>query len=126
MTGKISFTFSFNNVHFSHTQSLKLLLNRNFIHLNNKRIIRAGAWIECPFLYIILIAERRYANLCALCEDPVKCDYPDRFSGYEGAIRCLVENGGDVAFTKVIYVRKFFGVSSSFVKTFDSIFQILK
>lgn len=55
--------------------------------------------------------KKRYSNLCALCEDPIKCNYPDRFSGYEGAIRCLVENGGDVAFTKVIYVRRFFGVS---------------
>lgn len=59
----------------------------------------------------ICFVERRYSNLCALCEDPVKCNYPDKYSGYEGAIRCLAENGGDVAFTKVIYVRKFFGVS---------------
>lgn len=36
-----------------------------------------------------------------------------RFSGYDGSILCLAENGGDVAFTKVIYVRKYFGVSWS-------------
>lgn len=56
------------------------------------------------------LAEKKYSNLCSMCEDPAKCDYPDRFSGYEGSIRCLVDNGGDVAFTKVIYVRRFFGV----------------
>ena len=39
--------------------------------------------------------------------------YKNRFSGYDGAIKCLVENGGDVAFTKVIYVRKYFGVSGA-------------
>lgn len=49
--------------------------------------------------------------MCQLCEDPVKCDYPDKYSGYEGAIKCLAENGGDVAFTKVIYVKRYFGVS---------------
>lgn len=38
--------------------------------------------------------------------------HPLRFSGYDGSILCLAENGGDVAFTKVIYVRKYFGVSS--------------
>ncbi|XP_059615126.1 transferrin [Phlebotomus argentipes] len=54
--------------------------------------------------------KKKYANLCALCEDPVKCNYPDKFSGYDGAIRCLVENGGDVAFTKVIFVNKYFGL----------------
>jgi len=57
------------------------------------------------------VLKKRYSNLCALCEDPVKCNYPDKFSGYQGAIRCLVENGGDVAFTKVIYVRRFFGLA---------------
>lgn len=56
------------------------------------------------------LAEKKYSNLCSMCEDPAKCDYPDRFSGYDGSIRCLVDNGGDVAFTKVIYVRRFFGV----------------
>lgn len=62
------------------------------------------------FIHLILLG-KRYSNLCALCEDPIKCNYPDKYSGYEGAIRCLAEKGGDVAFTKVIYVRRFFGVS---------------
>ncbi|XP_075975196.1 transferrin 1 [Anticarsia gemmatalis] len=52
----------------------------------------------------------QYSQLCALCEHPDKCDYPDNYSGYDGAIRCLATNGGQVAFTKVIYVRKFFGL----------------
>ncbi|CAG4974989.1 unnamed protein product [Parnassius apollo] len=52
----------------------------------------------------------QYKQLCALCEHPDKCDYPDNYSGYEGALRCLAHNGGQVAFTKVIYVRKFFGL----------------
>ena len=51
--------------------------------------------------------------MCALCEKPNVCDYPDRYSGYEGALRCLAENGGDVAWTKVIYVRRFFGLTTS-------------
>lgn len=60
------------------------------------------------------VLKKRYSNLCALCEHPEICDYPDKYSGYGGAIKCLVENGGDVAFTKVIYVNKYFGVSELF------------
>ncbi|XP_055551682.1 transferrin [Wyeomyia smithii] len=56
------------------------------------------------------LLKKRYPNLCALCERPEVCDYPDKYSGYDGAIRCLVENNGDVAFTKVIYVNKYFGL----------------
>lgn len=48
--------------------------------------------------------------MCALCERPEVCDYPDKFSGYEGALRCLSQNGGQVAWTKVIYVKRFFGL----------------
>lgn len=48
--------------------------------------------------------------MCALCEHPEICDYPDKYSGYEGALRCLAHNGGEVAFTKVIYVKRFFGL----------------
>lgn len=56
------------------------------------------------------LLKKRYSNLCELCERPDICDYPDKYSGYDGAIRCLVENNGDVAFTKVIYVNKYFGL----------------
>lgn len=52
-----------------------------------------------------------YSNLCALCENPEKCDYPDLYSGYDGAIRCMMApNRGDVAWTKVVVVRQFFGL----------------
>uniref|UniRef100_A0A182MQL1 Transferrin n=1 Tax=Anopheles culicifacies TaxID=139723 RepID=A0A182MQL1_9DIPT len=52
----------------------------------------------------------RYANLCERCDRPQQCAKDDRYAGYEGAIRCLVENGGDVAFSKTINVRKYFGL----------------
>ncbi|KAF5286161.1 hypothetical protein FQR65_LT12919 [Abscondita terminalis] len=54
--------------------------------------------------------KQKYSNLCELCEEPEKCNYPDKFSGYDGALRCLAHNGGQIAWTKVIYVRKFFGL----------------
>lgn len=62
-------------------------------------------------LFVVVVSvEKRYPNLCSLCEDSINCNYPDKYSGYEGAIKCLAEKGGDVAFTKVIFVKRFFGV----------------
>ncbi|KAK7789570.1 hypothetical protein R5R35_010076 [Gryllus longicercus] len=59
-------------------------------------------------------ADRRlkntYSNLCALCEHPDVCNYPDKFSGYDGALRCLSDGGGQIAWTKVIYVKQHFGI----------------
>lgn len=70
-----------------------------------------------------IFLESQYSQLCAMCEHPDICDYPDNYSGYEGALRCLATNGGQVAFTKVIYVRKFFGVSKNVVYYFKTSFN---
>ncbi|KAH8303889.1 hypothetical protein KR018_008315 [Drosophila ironensis] len=56
------------------------------------------------------LLKKKYSNLCALCEKPEQCNYPDRFSGYDGAIRCLDKGQGEVAFTKVQYIKKYFGL----------------
>ncbi|XP_043272670.1 transferrin [Venturia canescens] len=67
-----------------------------------------GTWSPDPAINQRL--KETYSNMCALCEKPSVCDYPDIYSGYEGALRCLAHNGGQVAWTKVIYVKKFFGL----------------
>nr|BAN20810.1 transferrin [Riptortus pedestris] len=67
-----------------------------------------GTWSPHPETNARL--KKTYSNLCELCEHPETCDYPDKNSGYEGALRCLAKAGGEVAWTKVIYVKKFFGM----------------
>ncbi|KAI5743980.1 hypothetical protein M8J77_024520 [Diaphorina citri] len=59
--------------------------------------------------------KKKYSNLCALCENPSKCDYPDNNSGYEGALNCLTKSGGDIAWTKLAYVKNYFGLSPNSV-----------
>nr|Q02942.1 RecName: Full=Transferrin; Flags: Precursor [Blaberus discoidalis]AAA27820.1 transferrin [Blaberus discoidalis] len=68
-----------------------------------------GKWAPDPAQNQALKA--KYPNLCALCEHPEICDYPDKYSGYDGALRCLAEHGGQVAWTKVYYVKKHFGMA---------------
>lgn len=43
-----------------------------------------------------------------MCGDPGRCDDQDVHAGYEGALRCLVDSHGDVAWTKRSAVSKFF------------------
>ncbi|ALC49176.1 Tsf1 [Drosophila busckii] len=57
------------------------------------------------------LLKKKYSNLCALCEKPAQCNYPDKYSGYDGAIRCLDKGQGEVAFTKVQYIKKYFGLT---------------
>nr|AAC77913.1 transferrin precursor [Drosophila silvestris] len=59
------------------------------------------------------LLKKKYANLCALCEKPAQCNYPDIYSGYDGAIRCLDKGSGEVAFSKVQYIKKYFGLTGS-------------
>lgn len=84
---------------------INLKLSKFYI-LNNQAILSSSTNVE-----------QKYSNLCELCEHPEVCDYPDLYSGYDGALRCLAHNGGQIAWTKVIYVRKFFGVSFSYLQS---------
>lgn len=59
------------------------------------------------------LLKKKYSNLCALCEKPAQCNYPDIYSGYDGAIRCLDKRQGQVAFTKVQYIKKYFGLTGN-------------
>ncbi|XP_005179570.1 transferrin [Musca domestica] len=66
------------------------------------------------------LLKKKYPNLCALCEKPDQCDYPDIYSGYDGAIRCLDKGRGDVAFTKVQFVKRYFGLIPGIVAEGDA------
>ncbi|XP_061398563.1 uncharacterized protein LOC133334286 [Musca vetustissima] len=66
------------------------------------------------------LLKKKYPNLCALCEKPEQCNYPDKFSGYDGAIRCLDKGKGDVAFTKVQFIKKYFGMTPGVTAEGDS------
>uniref|UniRef100_A0A2P2HVQ9 Transferrin n=2 Tax=Hirondellea gigas TaxID=1518452 RepID=A0A2P2HVQ9_9CRUS len=42
----------------------------------------------------------KYPNLCAMCGSPSDCSDQDQHAGYFGALECLTESNGDVAWTK--------------------------
>lgn len=59
--------------------------------------------------------KKKYSTLCALCENPGKCDYPDKNANYDGALNCLTKSGGDIAWTKLVVVKDYFGLSPNSV-----------
>ncbi|CAL4088009.1 unnamed protein product, partial [Meganyctiphanes norvegica] len=49
-----------------------------------------------------------YNNLCNLCGNPNDCGEQDLHAGYQGALRCLLDSYGDVAWTKLDVIDDFF------------------
>ncbi|KAG7165605.1 Transferrin-like 1 [Homarus americanus] len=49
----------------------------------------------------------RFGAMCSLCKGGT-CDSNDDYAGYEGALRCLTQNDGDIAFSKINVVQQFF------------------
>lgn len=70
-------------------------------------------WIE------MIIIEKMHPSLCSLCKDPLSCSMSDEYSGYEGAIQCLLDGAGQVAFTTIDAVDKFFRERASAVNLIE-------
>lgn len=64
--------------------------------------------------------ESKYKNLCAACDNPSSCYNTDKYYGPEGALLCLTDNVGDVAWVKLADARVHFKVkiSLSFIFNF--------
>ncbi len=56
-------------------------------------------------------SEKKYSNLCALCDSPARCSYSEGFQGsHKEALACLTEKG-DVTYVALQSVKEYFGVS---------------
>lgn len=82
-----------------------------------------GAWV--PEKEIDKKLKETYPKLCELCKDPKACAKDDNYSNYDGALRCLTENGGDVAWTKMDAVEKFFKLKDSTPKEIVKEYSLL-
>ncbi|XP_066599663.1 transferrin isoform X6 [Prorops nasuta] len=50
----------------------------------------------------------KYGNLCALCDNPLGCYSNDKYYGPEGAIMCLTDGVGDVAWARLDLAKEHF------------------
>lgn len=65
-----------------------------------------GSW--APDHETNTLLKTKYSNLCNMCTNPTLCDSQDEHAGYEGALRCLVDANGDVAWTKLSVAKSYF------------------
>ncbi|XP_071866002.1 transferrin 3 isoform X1 [Bombus fervidus] len=59
----------------------------------------AGAWTADTTYDSKL--KSKYRNLCAACDNPVGCYTNDAYYGREGALFCLTDNAGDIAWVRL-------------------------
>lgn len=60
--------------------------------------------------FLLLFAESKYRNLCTSCEKPASCYNTDKYYGREGALMCLTDGMGDVAWVRLRDARVHFKV----------------
>lgn len=70
---------------------------------------KAGPWVPDPKQDRLL--KDRYPSLCQLCYDSYRCDIGDKHWGRRGALYCLTNGVGNVAWARLDDVRSHFGVS---------------
>ncbi|XP_067128089.1 transferrin-like [Centruroides vittatus] len=76
-----------------------------------------GKWSNDPIVDAEL--KKQHPNLCSLCENPKLCSKSDRYSGYEGALRCLHDDRGDIAFSKTEVVEKYVQDNPDFAEKYE-------
>lgn len=53
----------------------------------------------------------KYSNLHALCDNPNSRTTDDIYYGREGAIRCLIDDVGEVAWIRLADIEQYFKVN---------------
>ncbi|XP_035735120.1 transferrin-like isoform X1 [Vespa mandarinia] len=66
----------------------------------------AGPWIADATFDTKL--KSKYKNLCSLCDNSASCYIGDKYYGREGAILCLTDNVGDIAWVRLDDVLQYF------------------
>jgi hypothetical protein len=54
--------------------------------------------------------KQKYPNLCALCDNPSRCEGSDKYWGRRGSLFCLTDGAGDVSWARLDDVRLHFGL----------------
>lgn len=59
---------------------------------------------------VFYCAESHHHSLCASCDSPLGCFTSDKYHGREGALLCITDNAGDIAWVRLDDTRQHFEV----------------
>ncbi|KAI5069411.1 hypothetical protein GOP47_0015712 [Adiantum capillus-veneris] len=84
------------------TLPITFLLNNKIMPLITKNASKMHdiQSVEAFFKKSCAISEESSNGICTSCKITSQCNDDDRYYSYAGAFRCLVEDSGDIAFTK--------------------------
>ncbi|PNF38438.1 hypothetical protein B7P43_G04014 [Cryptotermes secundus] len=74
-----------------------------------KATCKAGPWVPDHKLGTKLM--QTYSNLCKLCDNPMDCSMNDKYWGPVGALYCLTDGAGDVAWARLLDIEYHFGIN---------------
>ncbi|XP_036151373.1 transferrin isoform X2 [Monomorium pharaonis] len=80
--------------------------------VKGKRLCHPGLDTIDDWTKIFSMVESRYRNLCTACEKPAGCYNTDKYYGREGALMCLTDGMGDVAWVRLGDARVHFKVQT--------------
>ncbi|EFN77822.1 Transferrin [Harpegnathos saltator] len=74
---------------------------------------RPGEWVSDSSIDQEL--KRKYPELCALCDNQAGCTYNNKANhGHRGALECLTNRRGNVAYVALSYVRQYLKTNNTF------------
>lgn len=91
------------------------VIENEIINLKNffGKACRPGEW--APNKSIDQELKKKYPELCALCDDTADCSYNNKqHHGHFGALECLSQGRGKVAYAALHYVQKYLKTNESY------------
>lgn len=84
------------------------LLVKNLLSL---LLLNVSTMIVSNIYFSVAVAETKYKSLCGICDVPSVCSQSDKYWGRQGALQCLSDCQGEVAWSMLKDAKLHFSVS---------------
>lgn len=74
-------------------------------------LLNVSTMIVSNIYFSVAVAETKYNSLCGICDVPSVCSQSDKYWGRQGALQCLSDCQGEVAWSMLKDAKLHFSVS---------------